>query len=113
MTRPVGSIFGKVPVDRPRSDEPPYHSKVDESGGFDTHGVADISLFGQLGFKYDEGWRMIPENESLDDLEDWHFTLFAGLSLPTGDPNLEDSAGNIDPGISTGFGKPGGFPSDV
>jgi len=84
----------------------PYHSKVDESGGFDTHGFADVSLFGQLGFKYDEGWRLIPENESLDDLEDWHFTGFAGLSLPTGDPNLEDSAGNIDPGKSTGFGKP-------
>jgi hypothetical protein len=84
----------------------PYHSKVDESGGFDTHGVADISLFGQLGFKYDEGWHMIPDNESLDDLEDWHFTLFAGLSLPTGDPNLTDSDGNIDPGKSTGFGKP-------
>jgi hypothetical protein len=84
----------------------PYHSKVDEPGGFDTDGVADISLFGQFGFKYDEGWRLIPENESLDDLEDWHLTAFAGLSLPTGDPNLVDSEGNIDPGKSTGFGKP-------
>lgn len=84
----------------------PYHSKVDESGGYDTHGVADMSLFGQLGFKYDEGWLLTPQNESLDDLEDWHFTLFAGLTLPTGDPNLTDSDGNIDPGKSTGFGKP-------
>ena len=41
----------------------PYHSKVDEPGGFDTHGFADMSLFGQLGFKYDEGFRLIPENE--------------------------------------------------
>ncbi len=84
----------------------PYHSKVDEPGGFDTHGFADISLFGQLGFKYDDGWQLIPENESLDDLEDWHFTGFGGFTLPTGDPNIRDRNGDIDPGKSTGFGKP-------
>jgi hypothetical protein len=84
----------------------PYHSKVDEAGGFDTHGFADVSVFGQLGFKYDQGLRLIPQNESLDDLEDWHFTLFGGFSLPTGDPNLRDRNGEIDPGKSTGFGNP-------
>ena len=84
----------------------PYNSKVDEVGGFDTHGFADIALMGQLGFKYDDGWRLIPHNESLDDLEDWHFTLFGGATLPTGDANLRDSEGAIDPGKSTGFGKP-------
>jgi hypothetical protein len=84
----------------------PYHSKVDEDGGFDTHGFADVSLFGQLGFKYDQGWRLIPDNESLDDLEDWHFTVFGGFTLPTGDADLRDRNGEIDPGKSTGFGKP-------
>ena len=84
----------------------PYHSKVDEPGGFSTHGFADVSLFGQFGFKYDDGMQLIPEVESLDDLEDWHFTVFGGFSLPTGDPNLRDSDGNIDPGKSTGFGSP-------
>jgi hypothetical protein len=84
----------------------PYHSKVDEPGGFNTHGFADMSLFGQLGFKYDDGWQLIPENESLDDLEDWHFTLFGGFTLPNGDPNIRDKNGEIDPGKSTGFGKP-------
>ncbi len=84
----------------------PYHSKVDEDGGFDTHGFADVNLFGQFGFKYDQGLRLIPENESLDDLEDWHFTLFGGFSLPTGNPNLRDRNGEIDPGKSTGFGNP-------
>jgi len=84
----------------------PYHSKLDEPGGFDTHGFADISVLGQLGFKYDEGWRLIPQNESLDDLEDWHLTLFGGLTLPTGDADLRDPEGSIDPGKSTGFGKP-------
>jgi hypothetical protein len=84
----------------------PYHSKVDEDGGFDTHGFADVSLFGQLGFRYDEGWSLIPESESLDDLEDWHFTVFGGFTLPTGDPDLRDHSGEIDPGKSTGFGQP-------
>lgn len=84
----------------------PYHSKVDEPGGFDTHGFADLSLFGQIGFKYDEGLRLIPENESLDDLEDWHFTVFGGFTLPTGDADLRDANGEIDPGKSTGFGSP-------
>lgn len=84
----------------------PYHSKVDEDGGFNTHGFADVSLFGQLGFRYDEGWSLIPESESLDDLEDWHFTVFGGFTLPTGDPDLRDRNGEIDPGKSTGFGQP-------
>lgn len=84
----------------------PYYEKVDEPGGFTTRGFTDISLYGQLGFKYDGGLRLTQENESLDDLEDWHFTIFGGSSLPTGNPNLKDQNGNIDPGKSTGFGKP-------
>ena len=84
----------------------PYHGKVDEPGGFDTHGFADMSLFGQLGFKYDEGFRLIPDNESLDEMEDWHFTVFGGLTLPTGNADLRDANGEIDPGKSTGFGSP-------
>jgi hypothetical protein len=84
----------------------PYNEKVDEPGGFTTRGFADVSVTGQIGFKYDEGLRLIPENETADDLEDWHFTMFGGATLPTGDPNLRDAGGNIDPGKSTGFGKP-------
>lgn len=84
----------------------PYNEKVDEPGGFDTRGFADISLFGQLGFKWDEGIQLIPETESLDDLEDWHFTVFGGATIPTGKENLRDDDGNIDPGKSTGFGSP-------
>lgn len=83
----------------------PYHDKVDEPGGFDTAGVADLSLFGQVSFKYDDGLQLLPAQESLDDLEDWHFTVFGGITLPTGDANLRDGSGNIDPGKSTGFGK--------
>jgi hypothetical protein len=84
----------------------PYHDKVDENDWFNTHGFADVAVNATLGFTYDDGFRLIPEKESLDDLEDWHFTLYAGATLPTGNPNLRDRDGNIDKGKSTGFGEP-------
>jgi hypothetical protein len=84
----------------------PYHEKVDEDGRHNTYGFADASVNATLGFKYDDGFRLVPARESLDDLEDWHFTVYAGATLPTGDPNLRDPDGNIDKGKSTGFGKP-------
>lgn len=40
-------------------------------------GPGDPSLMLSLGFKYDEGLRLIPEKESLDELQDWHMSLFA------------------------------------
>lgn len=93
----------------------PYNQKADtsEPAGFttpkfDTKGWADLTVMGQVGFKYDpaQGFRLVPAQESLDDQEDWHFTVFAGTSIPTGNPNLKNSAGDIDPGKSTSFGKP-------
>lgn len=86
----------------------PYHDKTDEPGGYTSRGWADMSVMGQLGFRYDSqnGWQLNPAHESLDDLEDWHFTLFGGATLPTGRANARDSQGNIDPGKSRGFGKP-------
>lgn len=93
----------------------PYNRKIDtpEPAGaatakFDTQGLADLSLMGQVGFKYDpgQGWKLTPANESLDDLEDWHFSVFAGTTRPTGNPNLRDRNNAINAGKSTGFGKP-------
>lgn len=84
----------------------PYTSKVVEDNSFNTTGFGDITLTATLGFKYDDGWRLMPENESLDDWYDWHFSLYGGFTLPTGDPNIRDADGNIDPGQSLGFGKP-------
>ncbi|MFN3598674.1 MAG: transporter [Aquificaceae bacterium] len=73
-------------------------------------GFADISLMAALGFKYDRGFKLIPRQQSLDDLMDWHFTLYSGVSLPTGNPNEYDRArdprGEFEPDMSTGFGKP-------
>lgn len=86
----------------------PYHDKTDEAGGTTSRGWADVSVLGQLGFKYDPqgGFQLTPAHESLDDLEDWHFTVFGGATLPTGNANHRDSRGSIDPGKSHGFGKP-------
>lgn len=83
----------------------PYHAKIDESGGLDSKGWADLSVMGQIGFKYDGGFKLIPANESLDDREDWHFTVFGGGTLPTGNANHRLSDGSIDPGKAHGFGK--------
>ncbi len=84
----------------------PYNEKVDEAGGLNSRGVADISVMGQFGFKYDQGFKRVPKNESLDDLEDWHFSVFGGATLPTGNANHRMADGSIDPGKSLGFGKP-------
>jgi hypothetical protein len=84
----------------------PYHEKIEEAGGLDSRGVADVSLMGQVGFKYDKEFSLIPKNESLDDLEDWHFSFFLGSTLPTGDANYRLADGSLDPGKSHGFGKP-------
>ncbi len=84
----------------------PYNVKKDEAGGLDSKGWTDLSVMGQIGFKYDNGLKLVPANESLDDMEDWHFTIFGGGSLPTGSANHRLSDGSIDPGKSLGFGKP-------
>jgi len=84
----------------------PFSSKVKEDNSFNTTGWGDVVLTGTVGFKYDDGFRLMPESESLDDWYDWHFTGFFGMTLPTGDADIRDSGGNIDPGQSLGFGEP-------
>jgi hypothetical protein len=85
----------------------PYHAKIDEPGGLDSKGWADLSVMGQIGFKYEpgEGLKLVPAKESLDDMEDWHFTVFGGATLPTGNANHRLADGSIDPGKAHGFGK--------
>ncbi|RPJ49458.1 MAG: transporter [Candidatus Latescibacterota bacterium] len=84
----------------------PFYTKKAEDNSYNTSGFADLSATGVFGFKYDEGLRLVPPKESLDDMEDWHFTIYGGLSLPTGDANIKDGGGTIDPGMSLGFGRP-------
>ncbi|MBN2896488.1 MAG: transporter [Campylobacterales bacterium] len=84
----------------------PYYTKAadDASTSSDFH---DLTLLGVVGFVYDEGVRLVPQSESLDDLEDWHFTLSLQLTLPTGESNRKNGDGSlVDPGWQTGFGTP-------
>ncbi|MBD3237551.1 MAG: transporter [Candidatus Eisenbacteria bacterium] len=85
----------------------PFYTKKTEDNSYTSSGFADLSLMAVAGFRLD-GMRfgLVPANESLDDLEDWHFTLYGGATLPTGKANLRDADGNIDPGMSLGFGNP-------
>lgn len=84
----------------------PYTSKVVEDNSFNSTGFGDLTLTATLGFKYDRGLMLTPADESLDDWYDWHFSLYGGLTLPTGDANVRDAQGDIDPGMALGFGKP-------
>jgi len=84
----------------------PYNQKTVEGGSTNSSGFADMSFSAVVGFKYDDGLELVPENESLDDFEDWHFSAYFGMTLPTGDPNTRTRTNEIDPGMSLGFGKP-------
>lgn len=84
----------------------PYNVKVMENNAYNTAGFADPSLLGVLGLKWDGGLRLVPAGESLDDLEDWHFTVYGGSSLPVGNADLADAEGALDPGLALGFGEP-------
>ena len=84
----------------------PFSTKRSEDNSFTTSGFADPSLMAVLGFKWDEGLRWIPRRESLDEMEDWHFTVYGGFTLPLGDENVRNVDGEIDPGMSLGFGQP-------
>lgn len=84
----------------------PYNIKQDQPGGHESKGFTDLSVMGVIGFKHDDGLMLVPASESLDDLMDWHFTLYGGLTLPSGDANHRLSDGSIDPGMALGFGRP-------
>jgi hypothetical protein len=99
----------------------PYYVKKEIKSRFDTDpsqgqytftnaGFSDVSFMAVFGFKYDNGFKLVPKKESLDDLIDWHFTMYGGFSLPTGNPNIFDRArnsfGEFAPDLATGFGKP-------
>lgn len=93
---PSFSLYGFVP----------FSTKRAEDNSFTTSGFADPAIMGVLGFKWDEGLKWIPRRESLDEMEDWHFTFYGGFTLPLGNENVRDAEGNIDPGMSLGFGQP-------
>lgn len=84
----------------------PYYTKTQDDA-FTTSDFHDISFQFVLGMKYDDGLMLTPKSESLDDMQDWHFTTSFSFTLPTGNSNKTKTDGSlIDAGMQTGFGEP-------
>jgi hypothetical protein len=70
-------------------------------------GPGDPSVLLALGFKWDEGLRLVPEKESLDELADWHFSVWGATSIPLGSVSRRDARGEyFEPEMQSGFGAP-------
>ncbi|HET7825830.1 MAG TPA: hypothetical protein VFK90_10870 [Anaeromyxobacter sp.] len=86
----------------------PYAAKAQDTLGTSA-GLGDPSLLAAVGLKWDEGLRLVPEKESLDELRDWHFSLWASGSAPLGSVARRDARGEpFEPEMQTGFGAPSG-----
>lgn len=84
----------------------PFNVKEQDGIGRNA-GSGDTNLMLALAFKYDEGLRLVPEKESLDDLMDWHFGLWASCTLPVGPTTARGDGGvYFSPDMQTGFGAP-------
>ncbi len=85
----------------------PFNVKSSDGAGRNT-GAGDTNVMLVAGFKYDEGFKLVPEKESLDDLMDWHFSFWAATTLPVGPTErMEGSRGlPFAPDMQTGFGSP-------
>jgi len=84
----------------------PYNVKSQDGVGTNL-GYGDPNLLLSFAFKYDEGFRLVPERESLDELADWHFSAFTSVTVPMGPTTSADPAGAFfAPDMQTGFGSP-------
>lgn len=85
----------------------PFNVKSADGGVGSNPGLGDTNLMLSFGWKWDEGLRLIPQKESLDELADWHFLLWASCTLPVGPTEKNDGQGkHFAPDMQTGFGKP-------
>jgi len=83
----------------------PVSQKVQDTLGTSA-GLGDTSLMLALGLKWDEGLRLVPEKESLDELEDWHFSVWISSTLPVGSVSRRDDQGEYwAPEMQSGFGS--------
>jgi len=84
----------------------PYNVKSQEGVGTNV-GFGDPGIYVNLAFKYDEGFRLVPGKESLDELADWHFSVFGYFTVPMG-PTISVTHAQewFAPDMQTGFGSP-------
>jgi hypothetical protein len=84
----------------------PYNWKAQHGVGTNS-GLGDTNLMLSCSFKWDEGLKLVPQKESLDELDDWHFGVWASVSLATGATTHQDGAGDYyAPDLQTGFRGP-------
>jgi hypothetical protein len=84
----------------------PYNVKSQDGVGTNV-GLGDPGLFVNFAFKYDEGFRLVPARESLDELVDWHFSVFGYVTVPMGPTVSATHALQwFAPDMQTGFGSP-------
>lgn len=85
----------------------PYNAKSMDGGKGTNAGMGDTNLMLAFGWKWDEGLRLIPQKESLDELRDWHFLLWGSCTLPVGPTeHTADDGASFAPDLQTGFGAP-------
>ncbi len=87
----------------------PYNIKREDSAGSNS-GIGDIRFSAILGFNHSSGngFRLNSPKEdsiSLEAVKKTFFTLYGGVTLPTGRSKME-LAGEVDPGMQPGFGSP-------
>jgi hypothetical protein len=81
----------------------PYSWKSQDVLGTNS-GLGDTNLMLSASFKWDEGPRLVPEKESLDELADWHFGVWVAATLPVGPTDHRDDLGDYwAPDMQTGF----------
>ncbi len=84
----------------------PYNVKAQDGVGTNV-GFGDPGLYVTFSFKYDEGFRLVPAKESLDELLDWHFSVFGYATVPMGSTvSATHALAWYAPDMQTGFGSP-------
>jgi hypothetical protein len=84
----------------------PWAVKAQDAVGT-SRGAGDPSILLALAFKWDEGLRLVPDRESLDELADWHFSAWISSTVPLGRTTLtDDRGGPFAPDMQSGFGAP-------
>jgi hypothetical protein len=84
----------------------PYNWKSQDGVGTNS-GLGDTNFMLSASLKWDDGLRLVPEKESLDDLADWHFGFWLACSLPLGATEHRDDHGAFfAPDMQTGFRGP-------
>jgi hypothetical protein len=84
----------------------PVNVKAQDGAGTNA-GAGDPGVMLTLGLKWDEGLRLVPERESLDDLEDWHLSTWAASTIPLASTTRTGrDAAPFAPDMQLGFGSP-------